>query len=55
MLFASLDGLRTPNQASRVQFRPHALLLRVFSITVVVDDCWTACCDVLLDIELERD
>lgn len=55
MRFAALEDLRTPDQASRVQFLPHALLLRVFSITVVDDDCCTACRNVLLDIELERD
>jgi hypothetical protein len=39
MRFAALDVLRTPDQGSRVPFRPHALLLRVFSIAVVDDAC----------------
>jgi hypothetical protein len=50
-----MDVLRTPDQGSRVPFRPHALLRRIFSITVVDDDRCTACCDVLLDIAFERD
>lgn len=51
----SIDGLRTPDQASRLPFRLPDSPLRIFSITVVDDDNCTACCDVLLDIAFERD
>jgi hypothetical protein len=47
--------MRTPDQARHLPLRPHDLMRRIFPITVVDDDRCTACCDVLLDIAIERD